>query len=174
MVNLTLNDTCPCLTGKPYKNCCEPLHKGKRKALTAEELLRARYSAFVVSDIDFIISSHHSKTSGEVNRDEITKWSKDSKWEGLVILQKEAGEEADSSGTIVFHAKYVLEGELQNHYEKATFEKEEGAWKFYDAQGLSNGPYVRTEPKLGRNDPCHCGSGKKLKKCHGDVAGTVA
>jgi tetratricopeptide (TPR) repeat protein len=25
----------------------------------------------------------------------------------------------------------------------------------------------RVEPKLGRNDPCHCGSGKKYKKCHG-------
>lgn len=28
-------------------------------------------------------------------------------------------------------------------------------------------PYRRTEPKIGRNDPCHCGSGKKFKKCHG-------
>jgi hypothetical protein len=27
-------------------------------------------------------------------------------------------------------------------------------------------PFVRTEPKLGRNDPCWCGSGKKYKKCH--------
>lgn len=28
-------------------------------------------------------------------------------------------------------------------------------------------PYVRDEPKIGRNDPCTCGSGKKYKKCHG-------
>ncbi len=28
-------------------------------------------------------------------------------------------------------------------------------------------PYVRTEEKVGRNDPCPCGSGKKYKKCHG-------
>jgi hypothetical protein len=27
-------------------------------------------------------------------------------------------------------------------------------------------PYVRPEPKIGRNDPCWCGSGKKYKKCH--------
>ncbi|MDE3164408.1 MAG: SEC-C domain-containing protein [Acidobacteriota bacterium] len=27
-------------------------------------------------------------------------------------------------------------------------------------------PYVRQEPKIGRNDPCWCGSGKKYKKCH--------
>jgi hypothetical protein len=25
----------------------------------------------------------------------------------------------------------------------------------------------RDEPKMGRNDPCYCGSGKKYKKCHG-------
>jgi SEC-C motif len=29
------------------------------------------------------------------------------------------------------------------------------------------GPFVRPEPKTGRNDPCWCGSGKKFKKCHG-------
>jgi hypothetical protein len=28
-------------------------------------------------------------------------------------------------------------------------------------------PYRREEPKLGRNDPCFCGSGRKYKKCHG-------
>jgi hypothetical protein len=28
-------------------------------------------------------------------------------------------------------------------------------------------PEIRTGPKIGRNDPCHCGSGKKFKQCHG-------
>ena len=36
----------------------------------------------------------------------------------------------------------------------------------------------RDEPKVGRNDPCPCGSGKKYKKCHGartvDTGGTIA
>jgi len=32
---------------------------------------------------------------------------------------------------------------------------------------LGRQPVYRTEPKIGRNDPCHCGSGKKYKKCHG-------
>ncbi len=30
-------------------------------------------------------------------------------------------------------------------------------------------PIVREAPKVGRNDPCPCGSGKKYKKCHGKV-----
>jgi preprotein translocase subunit SecA len=29
------------------------------------------------------------------------------------------------------------------------------------------GPTKRTQAKVGRNDPCPCGSGKKYKKCHG-------
>ncbi len=34
-------------------------------------------------------------------------------------------------------------------------------------QGASATPIVRSEPRVGRNDPCPCGSGKKYKKCHG-------
>ena len=32
----------------------------------------------------------------------------------------------------------------------------------------------RTEPKVGRNDPCPCGSGKKYKKCHGRPGSSVS
>jgi preprotein translocase subunit SecA len=32
---------------------------------------------------------------------------------------------------------------------------------------------VRTQPKVGRNDPCPCGSGKKYKKCHGATEATA-
>jgi len=31
-------------------------------------------------------------------------------------------------------------------------------------------PYVRKERKLGRNEPCWCGSGKKYKHCHGKLS----
>ena len=34
-----------------------------------------------------------------------------------------------------------------------------------------DGSYVRDSPKIGRNDPCPCGSGKKYKKCCGQAAG---
>ena len=48
----------------------------------------------------------------------------------------------------------------------------EAIWAVYDLRQLwkSLGPRVETvrkAPEPGRNDPCHCGSGKKYKKCHG-------
>jgi preprotein translocase subunit SecA len=30
-------------------------------------------------------------------------------------------------------------------------------------------PFVREEPKIGRNEPCFCGSGRKYKHCHGKL-----
>lgn len=37
----------------------------------------------------------------------------------------------------------------------------------FSSFGLSNSipQYIRVEPKIGNNDPCKCGSGKKFKKC---------
>jgi preprotein translocase subunit SecA len=31
-------------------------------------------------------------------------------------------------------------------------------------------PFVRDQPKVGRNQPCPCGSGKKYKQCHGRLS----
>ncbi|HET6603617.1 MAG TPA: preprotein translocase subunit SecA [Xanthomonadaceae bacterium] len=38
------------------------------------------------------------------------------------------------------------------------------------AQAAAHTPVVRDQPKVGRNDPCPCGSGKKYKQCHGRLA----
>jgi preprotein translocase subunit SecA len=38
-----------------------------------------------------------------------------------------------------------------------------------EGQGVLAGTFTRDEPKVGRNDPCPCGSGKKFKQCHGKL-----
>ena len=41
-------------------------------------------------------------------------------------------------------------------------------YEYYeDGELVGETPIVREEPKVGRNDPCPCGSGKKFKNCHG-------
>lgn len=175
-------DLCPCQSSLKFNQCCEPYLKGQSKPETAEQLLRARFSAFATGNIDYILKTHHSKTSDSVDRNEIENWAQSSDWHGLQIVQKEAGEASDTQGTIIFCAKYAEKtgdkaGEIQEHWEKSFFEREpataKGEWKFLDAQGVHVGTYKRTEPKIGRNDPCPCGSGKKFKKCHA-VEGAMA
>jgi SEC-C motif domain protein len=170
-----MSDTniCPCGSTNDASQCCLPVIQGLRHAATAEELLRARYTAFTRGDVDFILNSHHSRTRHEVKREEIEDWSKNSEWLGLKIFQQEAGKKEDDQGTIIFGAQFRTEGETQNHVEKSFFEKESGEWKFLDAHGIKPGPMQRTEPKIGRNDPCICGSGKKYKKCCAHATSTA-
>ncbi|MFZ9595616.1 MAG: YchJ family protein [Bdellovibrionia bacterium] len=164
-----MSDTnlCPCGSKLKLEQCCLPIIRGKKSAETAEELLRARYTAFTLHEIDFILSSHHSRTRDEVKREEIEQWAQNSTWLGLQIVQTEAGKKEDSTGTLIFSAHYEEQGKKQEHWEKSIFEKEDGQWKFLDAQGIHTGTYQRSEPKIGRNDLCPCGSTKKYKKCCG-------
>src|SRR5579885_3630101 len=97
--------SCPCGSERSPETCCIPIIQGKREPSTAEELLRARYTAFTRGDIDFILSTHHSKTRGEVKRDEIEEWSRESEWHGLKIVEKEKGEAGDQEGLISFCAE---------------------------------------------------------------------
>jgi preprotein translocase subunit SecA len=39
-----------------------------------------------------------------------------------------------------------------------------------DAEGEEPHPFVRAGDKVGRNDPCPCGSGRKYKQCHGKLS----
>ena len=38
-----------------------------------------------------------------------------------------------------------------------------------EQSGDEHQPFVRKDPKIGRNEPCWCGSGKKFKQCHGKL-----
>jgi SEC-C motif-containing protein len=162
---MTDTNYCPCGSKNELSQCCLPIIQGKKHAETAEDLLRARYTAFTRNEVDFILSSHHSRTVKEIKREEIEDWAKNSIWLGLKVVQIEAGKKEDEQGTILFSATYKEGEKTQEHWEKSFFEKEKGEWKFLDAQGVHMGTYQRTEPKVGRNDPCTCGSGKKYKKC---------
>lgn len=162
---MKLESTCPCGSSKKYRACCLPIIKGEELAKTAEQLMRARYSAFALGEVDFILKSHHSRTRHEVKRDEIEQWSKNSEWLGLRIVKTESGALHDQTGNVIFNAQYKTDGKLNDHWENALFEKENNAWHFLDAKPVKTEPIVNTKSKAGRNDPCPCGSGKKFKKC---------
>lgn len=159
------NQICPCGSGKSFADCCEPIITGTRESETAEELMRARYSAFVTHAIDFIVDSTHSRTRKEIDLDFIREWSEASTWHGLQILETKVVN--DDKTFVSFEARYTQNGEEQNHREKSLFERENGEWRFVTGDELKN-PTVKYEtPRPGRNDPCPCGSGRKYKKCHG-------
>ena len=56
---------CPCGSDEPFGRCCLPLHLGERQAETAEQLMRARYSAYAVDNLDYVWRTWHPRTRPE-------------------------------------------------------------------------------------------------------------
>ena len=160
-------DECPCTSGKPYEQCCEPIHRGTRPAATAEQLMRARYSAFARHEVSFIKESTHPRERRGFDMGATRAWSEQSEWKGLEIVKVKDGGEDDNRGMVEFIAHYTREDEEIEHHEVATFKKTGGRWFFLDGRMVPRQPNRREQPKVGRNDPCPCGSGKKYKKCCG-------
>ena len=122
--------------------------------------MRARYSAFVTHAIDFIVASTHSRTRKEIDLDFVREWSETSTWHGLEVLETKVIN--DEKAYVSFEAHFTQKDEEQTHREKSLFEREDGEWRF-----VSGGAIPATSQKVGRNEPCPCGSGKKYKKCCG-------
>lgn len=158
---------CACGTEKEYKDCCEQYHSGSKKPETAEILMRARYSAFVEKQIDFIGNTHVPGTK-DFDKEEAKQWAETSTWKGLEIVNTKQGTEEHDSGVVEFRALYTdKENKDYLHHEISTFKKIEDQWFYEDGQIVGTGPIKRVSPKVGRNEPCPCGSGKKFKKCCG-------
>lgn len=156
---------CPCGSGNPYSECCEQIISGALTAATAEQLMRARYSAYVHAQMDFIFESTHPDHRQGYDHAGTKEWAETAEWQGLEIIGTSRGGEGDSVGEVEFIARFIENGNKREHHEAGQFKRKEGRWYF------TEGSMVRAKPltvtKIGRNDPCSCGSGIKYKKCCG-------
>jgi len=129
--------------------------------------MRSRYSAYVRHAYDHLEQSLSAEQRADFSLDSTRQWAESSEWLGLKILRTEQGGEDDSEGLVEFSARFRVDGKEQTHIETAGFMREEGRW-VYAGQIPPPVQTVRREaPKIGRNDPCPCGSGRKFKKCCG-------
>ncbi|HWA85751.1 MAG TPA: YchJ family protein [Opitutus sp.] len=157
---------CPCGSGRSYETCCEPIIAGAA-APTAEALMRSRYSAYAQHAFEHLGRSLSTAQRKDYSEADARRWSEKSEWLGLKILRTEKGGPEDGEGLVEFSARFRSEGQEHEHLETAIFTREDGKW-VYAGQEAPRGTTVRREtPKVGRNDPCPCGSGKKYKKCCG-------
>ena len=158
---------CPCNSGLSYDMCCEPLIKGTAKAPGPEALMRARYSAFAQQEMPYLLETLHPAQRSDYDEAGAARWARESDWTGLEILQTTGDLATENTGTVEFKASYRRNNEKLEHHELAEFRKTNGTWYFYDGKMVAPAQFQRETPKVGRNDPCPCGSGKKFKKCCG-------
>ncbi|GAB1455216.1 MAG: YchJ family protein [Spirochaetia bacterium] len=159
-----MSKLCPCGSGREYLACCGPIIAGTAKAQTAEALMRSRYSAYVKGAVDYIMKSCVEDEG--IDAEATRNWSEKADWKGLTIVRTEKGGPSDNEGIVEFVANYVMDGLKDEHKETARFIKKDGTW-LYESGDVKTATVVRAGPKVGRNEPCPCGSGKKYKQCCG-------
>lgn len=159
-------EKCPCGSKKSYAECCEPLIKNDQPATSPEAMMRSRYTAYTLTEMDHLLRSTHPDQREGYDEKSARDWSERAEWQGLEIVETKDGMEPDE-GTVEFIARYRDKGIDKEHHEVALFKQLDGEWYFYDCRIVPPETYVRSEPKIGRNDPCPCGSEKKYKKCCG-------
>ena len=114
---------CPCGSGATYAQCCAPLHAGESVALTAEQLMRSRYAAYVVGDAAYLVRTWHPR-----NRPDPLEVAPDAGWQRLDVLDVTGGGTDDETGEVEFVARHV-DGPL---HERSRFVRRAGRWTYLD------------------------------------------
>lgn len=125
---------CPCQSNKKYVDCCEPIHQNIFKAFTAEQLMRSRYSAYALSNIDYLIQSQHKSTLSKNEHKAIKKWNDSVKWLKLEVIKHEPID--NELAYVIFKAHYIQGLEPGLIYEKSRFTKQDKHWVYIDGEFL--------------------------------------
>ena len=116
---------CP-FGGKNYAACCGRFIEQGGVPQTAQELMRSRYSAYVLQDEDYVRATWYPRTLPEGR---LTAMESGQKWLGLEVKKHaENGDEA----TVEFVARYKIGGRAHRLHEVSRFVREEGRWYYLD------------------------------------------
>ena len=143
---------CYCDSKKEFSDCCQPYLEGISHPSTPKQLMRSRYSAYVVGNGLYIVTTSIKENRHEDDVALIEEYAKSVEWLGLEILDAK-------EKTVEFKAYYKDSDGIKVQHEKSNFVYEDGVWLYRDGKIFNS--------KIERNAPCPCQSGKKYKKCCG-------
>jgi SEC-C motif domain protein len=122
---------CPCGSGLTLDECCGRLHDGTATAATAEQLMRSRYSAFVLGGTGYLLETWHPTTRPRtLALDDTVRWT------GLDVVATTGGGPLETAGTVEFRAHYVAGGSAGVQHEHSRFVRDDGRWRYLDGVSL--------------------------------------
>jgi SEC-C motif-containing protein len=128
---MTDDHNCYCGSDQPLAACCGLYINGGKKPETAEQLMRSRYTAYVLSREDYLLRTWYAATRPPALS---LKDASPVKWLGLKILRTEAGGADDREGVVEFVARYSINGKAERLHEVSRFLRDEGQWRYVDGQ----------------------------------------
>lgn len=156
--NITPDQQCPCGSEASFSSCCHPFITGETTPDTPEQLMRSRYTAYVLADMGYIEQTTQQEVRAQYDFEGLKSWADESEWLGLKVHDSNTEGE---NGRVRFTARYRQNDLIINHSEDSLFTRHDGRWYFVHGKDYT----PPTDKTAGRNDPCPCGSGKKFKKC---------
>lgn len=176
---------CPCGTKKQYSECCAIAHHNHANVTTPEQLMRSRYAAHVLGLVDYVVNTYHPSCNAQEQREAIQD-SIASDWCKLEVIASSDGKDSNE-GFVEFNAYFNEDNQQYCLSEKSRFIRQDNLWYYIDGEFSEQKEAQHQEQKkaelhasidqrlnqtiqnfkIGRNDPCICGSGKKFKKCCG-------
>lgn len=153
---------CPCGSQKCYLSCCEPFLTGTRMPGTPEMLMRSRYTAYTMANIDYIKNTMCGQALLGFQEEDAKRWAKRVNWIKLIVF--ESAIKNSNTGMVEFEARFVDGSRLKLIHEKSEFILEKGRWSYV---GGIQQPTAHLEQLISRTMHCPCGSHRKFKNCHG-------
>ena len=155
---MTLLASCPCGSKLAFVECCEPIITGMQTAASPEQLMRSRYSAYTKADYGYIYRTYCDSSRVNLSPNSIAESASSTLWLNLDVIESQT---QDNTAEVEFKAYYKESGSLYCMHERSRFEKHNNAWFYVNGDMLKGSGIC----KLGRNEMCICGSGKKFKRC---------
>ena len=151
---------CLCGSKNDYATCCEPYIHHKQQPKTPSALMRSRYTAYCLADIDYIQKTMRGRALIGFDAVDAKRWATHVKWISLTVLDE--NQDPPYTGYVEFIAMFADGPVLKSIHEKSEFIQEAGQWYYVD------GVQCPTETKsISRNGACPCGRQRKYKNCHG-------
>lgn len=116
---------CPCGSGKNYPACCGLYIEGKEDPPTPEALMRSRYTAYSLGNLDYIEKTMCGEALENFDRSEAEE--QDIEWLKLDIL---SSEEDEDRGTVQFIATFRYQDAEHLMQEISSFERIDGKWYY--------------------------------------------
>ena len=126
MTDLPGTADCPCGGGR-YADCCAPYLRRETWPPTAETLMRSRYTAFALTDPEYLLRTWHPRTRPE------TLELDDREWTGLDIVDRVDGGPDDMMGIVGFVAHFHLDGRCGALTERSAFVRRGARWVYLAA-----------------------------------------
>ena len=136
--------------------------------------MRSRYTAYALGNYPWLVETTHPAARAEVSAEALATQCKGVRWLRLDVEKCVDAAEPGDADIVEFHALYELDGVVRQIGERSAFMRDGEKLYYMDGTALRPAAYRREAPKVGRNDPCPCGSGKKYKKCCGRGSGDAA